>query len=99
MKFFALICVLFCGVQLISSQSVEPKANEASVLNQSVIDEISQLIQTAIQNLTIQTEQIIQKLQENFQTLGQTAEEALSNYANETAKQVNDLIGDSVSSL
>lgn len=99
MKFFVLIFVLFCGVQLISTTSVEPKANDASLPNATVIDQITQLIQEAIVNLTTQTEQFIQKLQENLENLVKTADEALENYGNATAKQVNDLIGDSVSSL
>lgn len=98
MKFFSLICVIICGIQFISSKSVEPKNNDISLLNSSVIDEIYQLVQAAVENLTTQTEQFIQKLQENFQDLIITAEETLDNYANATAKQVDDLIGDSVSS-
>lgn len=97
MKFFTLIFVIICGVQFISSKSVEPRENDISLLKASVIDEIFQLVQQTLENLATQTEQFIQKLQENLQNIFQTADETLDKYANATTKQVNDLIGDSVS--
>lgn len=92
MKFFTIIFVILCGVQYISTES-----NDTSLLSASVIDEISQLIQAAVENLASQTELFIQQLQEDFQNLIQSSEETIDNYANATAKQVDDLIGNSVS--
>lgn len=97
MKFLSIIFLIFCGVQFISTKSVEPKDNDVTLVNASVIDEISQLIQAAVENLTTQAEQFIQNLQDSLQNLIQTTDESLNNYANATARQVEDLIGDSVS--
>lgn len=94
MKFFTLIFVILCGVHYIST--AEP-SNDGSLLSASVIDEISQLIQAAVENLSNQTELFIQKIQEDFQNLIQSSEETIDKYANATAKQVDDLIGNSVS--
>lgn len=91
MKFFTIIAVIFCGIQYISCKSVDPKINENSAFEQ-----FYKLVQTAIETVANETEPFFQKFQEDFQKCIQSADETIDTYANATAKQVDDLIGEYV---